>query len=298
MATRPPRRERIAGSQRTPGACPFRLAGRSVVLLLIAALAGCATPADRFNERAGALGFSAIGVRGGDFGLQAYVAGVPPGAGTLHVYIEHDGTPWLGEGAVAADPTPRLPVALELMARDRGPRLFLGRPCHLAPADKGPCDPLLWTHRRYSPEVVAAMVAGLRDLLARYPVEQVVLIGYSGGGTLAWLMAREVPEATGVVTIAANLDIDLWADVHGYSPLDGSLNPARQPALPRTIGQVHYFGRLDRNVPPAVGASFHARHPEARIVVVDDFDHVCCWVARWPELVGAAVDDASRGRGR
>jgi hypothetical protein len=41
-----------------------------------------------------------------------------PGAAhaPLHVYIEHDGTPWLQGVHVAADPTPRRPLVLELMA--------------------------------------------------------------------------------------------------------------------------------------------------------------------------------------
>ena len=158
------------------------------------------------------------------------------------------------------------------------------------------CDPLVWTHRRYSPEVVASMVAALRDFLALHPHRRVVLVGYSGGGTLAWLMARHVPEATGVVTIAANLDIDRWTSIHDYSPLTGSLNPALLPALPPAISQTHYVGGRDRNVPAAVVESFRRRHPEARVVIVADFDHECCWVERWPELLAEAGYHRSAAR--
>jgi dienelactone hydrolase len=190
---------------------------------------------------------------------------------------------------VSVDPTPRTPFALELMARDTGPRLLLGRPCHGEPKDEPGCDPLVWTHRRYSPEVVASMVAALRGFLAQHPYRRVVLVGYSGGGTLAWLMAPRVPQAAGVVTIAANLDIDLWTSLHHYSPLAGSLNPALLPALPPSIAQTHYAGGSDRNVPPAVGESFRRAHPEARVVIIADFDHECCWIERWPELVAEAA---------
>ena len=74
----------------------------------------------------------------------------------------------------------------------------------------------------------------------------------SGGGTLAWLMATRVPETTGAVTIAANLDIEDWARIHDYSPLEGSLNPALAPALLPAVDQQHCVGGRDANAPPSV----------------------------------------------
>lgn len=232
------------------------------------------------------MGFASITLQGAGFSHVAYVAGALEGSDTLHVYIEHDGTPWLDLAYPSADPTPRTPLALELMARDGGPRLFLGRPCYYAPREEPGCTPLLWTHRRYSPEVVASMVAALRRFLAQHPFRRVVLIGYSGGGTLAWLMAAQVPETVAVVTVAANLDTDEWTRFHGYSALAGSLNPALMPSLPSAIVQVHYVGGRDRNVPPSVVESFSRRHAGTRIIEIAEFDHECCWIERWPKLLG------------
>ena len=248
-------------------------------------LSACAAPAERFDRRATALGFASVSLQGGGFRHLAYVADARVRSDTLHVYVEHDGTPWIGSTQVSQNPTPRTPFALELMARDDGPRLLLGRPCYFEqPAEPG-CSPLMWTHRRYSPEVVASMVAALRRFLALHPFRRVVLIGYSGGGTLAWLMAAQVPETAAIVTVAANLDTDGWTRIHGYSPLAGSLNPALMPPLPPTIGQLHYVGSRDRNVPPSVVQSFARRHPEARVIELADFDHECCWMERWPKLL-------------
>lgn len=217
------------------------------------------------------------------------MAGLSARTGTLHVYVEHDGSPWLEPARVAADPTPRSPLALELMARDAGPRLLLGRPCYFIPnADPG-CGPLLWTHRRYAPEVVASMIAALRGFLAEHAIARVVLIGYSGGGTLAWLMALQLSETVAVITIAANLDIDRWAALHRYSPLSGSLNPTLLPPLPPAVVQINYAGGRDVNVTPEVMHSFAARHPEARVVTLAEFDHECCWTARWPQLLDAVL---------
>jgi dienelactone hydrolase len=175
------------------------------------------------------------------------------------------------------------------MAKDTGARVLVGRPCHFGTSGDPGCGPPLWTHRRYSPEVVASMAAALRRILAGSGAPRVVLVGYSGGGTLAWLMAPQIPGTVAVVTVAANLDTDAWSALHGYTPMAGSLNPASQPPLPAGIEEVHYAGARDRNVPPAIAESFRRRHEAARVVVVDDFDHECCWAARWPELLDRAL---------
>jgi pimeloyl-ACP methyl ester carboxylesterase len=136
--------------------------------------------------------------------------------------------------------------------------------------------------------VVASMVAALRGYLALHPSRQIVLIGYSGGGTLAWLMAVRLPETVALVTIAANLDTEAWTRLHGYSPLAGSLNPATAPPLSAGVAQRHYAGARDANVPPSVARAFARHHPGASVIEVADFDHVCCWMARWPGLLAGA----------
>lgn len=262
-----------------------RAAARLTALAAVAALAACATPAERFERRAAALGFTSILLNGSGFDHRSYAALAGAAGGTLHVYIEHDGTPWARADSVAADPTPRTPYALELMAKDSGPRLLLGRPCYFQAQTKPPCGLLAWTHRRYSPEVVASMVAALRRYLSVHPYRQVVLVGYSGGGTLAWLMAARMPEIIRLVTIAANLDIDDWARLHGYSPLAGSLNPAMAPPLSPGIAERHFVGGSDTNVPPSVVRAFARRHPGASVIEIAGFDHNCCWLEHWPMLL-------------
>lgn len=266
--------------------CARRRAAIACALIAVL-LAACATPAQRFAQRAADLGFIATTLPGTHFRHVAYVAGLDSRLDSLHVYIEHDGTPWIDHRVVADDPTPRTPFALELMARDSGPRMLLGRPCYFE-ADAA-CDPLLWTHSRYSPEVVASMVAALNAFVVQHSIRSVVLIGYSGGGTLAWLMAASAPDIVGVVTVAANLDTDAWTQTHGYSAMQGSRNPASLPPLPAAVVQLNYFGGRDANVTPSVARSFALRHPEAKVVEIAEFDHVCCWIERWPQLLDAVM---------
>lgn len=231
-------------------------------------------------------GFATLDLQGRGFRHLAFAAGLSEPSDALHVYVEHDGSPWIDAAERPAnDPTPRNPLALELMARDRGPRLYLGRPCYFQPRPAAECTPLLWTHRRYAPEIVASMVAALREFMQSHSFARVVLIGHSGGGTLAWLMAREMGEVTAVYTVAANLAVERWATLHGFTPLVGSLDPAALPDLNSTVVQVHYAGGRDRDVPAALLHWFAQRHGNARVVVMPEFDHVCCWVAHWPELL-------------
>ncbi len=66
------------------------------------------------------------------------------------------------------------------------------------------------------------------------------------------LVAARMEQVRQVVTIAANLDIDAWAEHSGYSRLRGSLNPATQPPLPTHIQQIHLAGGRDLRVPAQV----------------------------------------------
>ena len=271
--------------------------GRWLVAWTLGALAGCATPVERIDRRATDLGLRSAVIRGEAFDHRSYFVDVDSREATLRVYIEHDGTPWTGVGRIADDPTPRTPYALEMMGRDRGARLLLGRPCYFGRADDDGCTPLVWTHDRYSEPVVASMAAALRRFLAAHEIRRVVLVGYSGGGTLAWLVAARVPETIGVVTIAANLDIDEWARIHDFSPLAGSLNPALEAPLRSSIDQLHLVGGRDTNVPPEVVWSFARRHTGARVLEFARFDHRCCWIDIWPQpLAAPGIADGSACR--
>ena len=129
------------------------------------------------------------------------------------------------------------------------------------------------------------MAQVLRQRLQREGANKLVLFGYSGGGVLAVLLANRLPQTSVVVTLAANLDIDAWADLHGYSRLSGSLNPAVEPALDSAIVQLHLVGGRDSNVRSTSRQSYLRIQPEAQAVVIPGYDHVCCWRDLWPKVL-------------
>ena len=194
--------------------------------------------------------------------------------------------PWLTEHVPAADPTPRVFVALEAMAAGPRPALFVGRPCYFDANQDPGCAQLLWTHRRFAPEVIASMAAALRGAIAAHEWSQrpVVFVGFSGGGTLAALLAREFDRTCALITMASPLDIDEWTRERGYSPLEGSVNPAAQPPLPAHVRQLHLRGGRDRVVGAKNGSAYRQRNPWAEFRIVEGNAHGRDWLATWAAL--------------
>ncbi len=274
------------GSKRFEWRVAARVGRRSpaaaLAALALTLLAGCATPAERFAETAGAMGLERQMVTGTRFRHVLFWRGRGRTGAVLHVYIDGDGTPDIG-GYPAADPTSRNPLVLRLLELDPGPAVLLGRPCYYGLAGDAGCRPALWMDERYSEAVVASMVAAVQEILASAAYGRVAWFGHSGGGTLAVLLAARVPETAAVVTAAANLDIDAWAATRGARPFVGSLNPARQSALPMAVVQRHYAGGRDEIVPPAVTRK--GLGPGVPLTVIPDYDHRCCWEKLWSRVL-------------
>jgi hypothetical protein len=223
-------------------------------------------------------------VQGDAYKHVAFVDTSPQGS-PLYVFIEGDGLPWRRQGSeVSTNPTPHRALALALAIRTPGRRMYLGRPCYFSAINDRACNPRVWTSERFSPAVVASMAAVVNRHCADGCRGGVVLIGYSGGGVLAVLMAAQVPSTLAVITIAADLDTDAWTRVHGYSPLSGSLNPAALPALPSGIREWHLVGDRDSVVPPDLNRRYFDRIDAQAVWHFAEFDHVCCWEERWPGI--------------
>lgn len=258
------------------------LAGFHVLVFLVACTP---SPARHSDERANELGFERAVVPGNRFQHVVYRNQVSARSGVLHVYLEGDGSPWIRERWISSDPGPRKPLMLQLMALDSEASVYLGRPCYHGFSEQRPCHPAMWTYGRYSMPVIDAMAQALDIIVRDQGFRHCVLIGYSGGGTIAMLLAERVSNVLAVVTIAGNLDPDEWARHHEYSPLSTSLNPTRRPPLPARIYQLHVAAGNDDTVPPEMSkaAAIHQQNAELRII--PDYDHVCCWHELWPSIL-------------
>jgi len=255
-------------------------------LLCIAAVLGmsCSTPAyQKVDRQAQLLGFERSTEEGNNFRHVVYAPSRESAGNSVHVYIDGDGVNFQWERFVRADPTPGRALMLELMGLDRGNTLFVGRPCYFGLELDDSCNADYWTYARYSEKVVSSMV----DVIARRTSQysEVVLFGHSGGGAIALLIAEQLPKVKAVVTVAGNIDTEAWTQHHGYTPLYGSLNPAKRAPLPATIRQLHLVGAQDTNIPPSLTTPWIDDQPAASLRVIPNNTHLCCWNKDWAAVL-------------
>ncbi len=103
------------------------------------------------------------------------------------------------------------------------------------------------------------------------------------------LMAPGITQLKGVITVAANLNINQWTELHGYTSLYGSLNPVDQIQQTAGIPQIHYVGSDDEVVPPELSNHYPSQFMQAHVRVIPGQDHACCWHRQWPELLQQAL---------
>jgi len=259
----------------------------------VVTLIGCSTPTTRLNDLAKSHQFSRSVVNTHGFDHLVYTNNLSNAKSVLHVYLEGDGTPWKYRVVTMPDPTPRNPLALRLMAHETNASAYVGRPCYNGTSKAPGCDPTLWTSARYSAKVVRSMTAVIKQLISENDFSEVKLIGHSGGGALAMLIAPKVDQVSQVITIAGNLDTQAWTKHHGYSPLYTSLNPAEQPALPQRIKQWHLVGGQDAVVPPALVKGYVNEQENALGISITNFSHGCCWEGVWSSVVNSIRTSAS-----
>ena len=262
-----------------------------VCCLLLAACTHIPSPAVR-RQLADTLAhqhaWQGIHLREGRFDLVAYVPANPIRSKALSVYIEGDGFAWITNDQPSTNPTPLDPLALKLaLAQPEGNAAYLARPCQYVDDEASNCSSRYWTQLRFAPEVVTAMNQAIDALKQRFGATRLTLVGYSGGGAVAALVAARRDDVTRLITVAGNLDSSAWAEYHRVSPLSGSLNPTDEVEGLQRIRQWDFVGQKDRDVPPALVQQFADRFPAAHrptVVVEPGFDHHCCWVQAWPTI--------------
>ena len=203
----------------------------------------------------------------------------------LRVYLEGDGHSWATATQPSLDPSPHNLLVPRLAVNDPTPNAYLARPCQFVMA--AACQPALWTHRRFSQEVVTRLSQALDQLKQRYGNREFELVGYSGGAALALLLAAQRNDVTQVQTLAGNLSPRLWATLKGLSPLDGSLDPLDYRKRLALLPQRHFIGEADLIIPSGLADSYqHALDsPLSEFVHVQGANHDKGWEATWNQWV-------------
>jgi len=231
----------------------------AVLALLAISVAACSTPAYKhIDQQAESLGFERSTQGTSNFRHVVYAPLRDASSDTVHVYIEGDGVAWRW-------------------------RYFIKAPCYFGLVLDEQCNSDLWTFSRFSEKVVNSMVEVISDRTKDY--SNVVLIGHSGGGALALLIAERLQKTSAVVTVAGNIDTDAWVGHHRYTPLYGSLNPVKRTPLKSSIRQLHLVGGKDKVIPANLVKEWIKNQPNAELWEIPGNTHLCCWAEQWPQVL-------------
>ena len=257
-------------------------------------LSGCASVSldgrhDLAREIAAGANMQPQTLHAAPFMLSAFVKASAPGA-PAHVYIEGDGLAWLSRSQPSLNPTPTDPIALRLAASDSAPNvIYLARPCQYSGTVKGGrCDMKYWMGSRYAPEVLRSFNGALDQLKATHAVSGFDLIGFSGGGTMAAILAGQRDDVRSLRSVAGNLDHAEHSRVHDVSQLGNSLNPPQYADQLYRVPQYHFIGGDDDIVPRSIYDAYTRALPAqncTRYKIVDDVGHDSGWETVWPELL-------------
>ena len=207
-------------------------------------------------------------------------------AKTLTIYIEGDGASWLFKTIPPRNPTPDKSLVVAMAASDPNPYvLYLARPCQFI--DLGivkECDESLWTDGRFSAQVITLLNQAIDEIVRSMPPLRLNIVGHSGGGTLATLIAAQRSDVNCLVTLASPLDLSAWTQALAIAPLLKSKNPAEPNANLKQIRQTHYLGENDRIVTKESIGRYRNFPPQTEFITISGFDHQKFWVEYWPVL--------------
>ncbi len=200
---------------------------------------------------------------------------------TLRVYIEGDGHAWNSRTEPSDDPTPYNPVALRLAMKDSTADtvLYLARPCQFTQGDEQRnCHVYYWTDARLGEAVIGDLNMAIHEAKKAAGAKDVRLIGFSGGGGAAVLIAARRNDVSHITTVAGNLNSSAWTRYQKVTPLVNSLEPFNTASVLRHIPQVHISGGKDTVIPPFISQEFCREAGEkALCLTAPDLSHAGPW---------------------
>ncbi len=261
-------------------------AGIVLLPFFLSQIIGCALPAYNVLEEAGA-DYDVVST--GYFKHLVSIRHDDHKNGVVVVYIEGDGLPWVSRTRVSYEPTADNPLLLNWFVGVEMPSMYLGRPCYFDLNDEH-CSAYWYTHGRYSNDVVDSMVRAVENVLPERPL---ILVGHSGGGTIAMLIAERLDYVKAVVTIAGNLQVQEWIAHHKYSALKGSLDPSEGAVLDDGVSQMHFYSTDDEVIKSEWITSFAAGQPHAKVTEFPVVGHSVGWNAYRSDIMGY-LDELAR----
>jgi hypothetical protein len=259
------------------------------LFLVSLAISGCAPSSAKIWSQAvsksAPKGFSPANFTAPPFHLAGLVKKGEPD-GELVVYLEGDGMA-IVKGRPSSDPTPRNQQSLDLALLDPAPSvLYLARVGQYLSQYASKRYQVYWSDKRLSEEVVLAASEAIDRAKEMTGSRVIHLIGYSGGGGLAVLLAENRNDVLSLVTVAGLLDTVWWTGNGGWKPLEGSLNPADRANQIQNLPQVHFYGAKDNIIPPELSLVYSSKGKFTDLKRISvPTDHYKGWTNLWRDLL-------------
>ena len=201
----------------------------------------------------------------------------------LHVYLEGDGQAYLNDFTPSLDPTPNFPVAFWLAMHDQNPAsiLYLARPGQYLAS--GNVAVKYWTNARFSLDVVLALSQIISQVKAELGPKKIILVGFSGGGALAALIASKRQDVSYLATVGGNLNLGCWVKKHNLSALSQSLDPLSMASSLASLPQRHVLGLEDKIIPRECLEEFcrYIAPENLELIIVSNLGHISTWHKIW-----------------
>lgn len=188
------------------------------------------------------------------FVMATWATELVPGQ-TLRIYIEGD-----SQADLFGKPEPKNKVVRNIAQRDTAQNVvYVAQPCQYLQNDN--CVPQIWKEGRYTIEMVQAVQSVVEHYAEKYRIEDIELIGYDGGGTIAALIAARTRIPVKLITISGILDPKAYTSLHEGEVLYDALNPANENYILAGVPQVHYVAGNDDVFPKEFTEAFVAQLP-------------------------------------
>ena len=263
------------------------------LIFLVSTLTSCAlSPAEKriqAQELARSSGFKTKIVKGGKFDLTTFYKETSQGLPYV-IYIEGDGDAFR-RGALNSDPTPGTQMLLKLASMDTRPNVvYLARPCQYIEMNQfSRCDSAYWSDKRFSEDSVEAMNEAIHKITGNSLVD---LVGFSGGGGIAVLVAARNKNVRSIITVAGNLDHVEFNKIHRTKPMKGSLNPVDYAKKVSHIPQLHLSGGEDKVVPAIIADNFIKASSPSNCIqrkIIKDTTHTKHWENHWKSVLATEL---------
>jgi hypothetical protein len=220
-------------------------------------MTSCASKLERVKRIAVPAGFKSKVIRTNTFSLQSFYRILEPGA-PITIYIEGDGQAWLTRTQPSPNPTPTNPLVIRLATIDENENvIYLARPCqYVNLRTEKLCSIPYWTQKRFSREIIIAINDAINIMATIAKTARIHLVGYSGGGAVAAMVAAKRNDIASIRTLAGYMDHVALNRKVNVSPLIGSLDPIKAAPRLQKTPQIHYSGSKDKRVPGWVLKNF------------------------------------------